>query len=265
MSTCRLTLVLLLLAQTSRVAAYRTFADDPDLGTFAPVAWRVPIVLDTSPELPEAARTALSEAVSVWTSAECAHFEFSIETASSAGAAEGDGRNSVVFVDGLVDDIGATTEVLLERDAHGWFLTEADVRVDASVAWQELGDSGGASLRDAFVHELGHVLGLWHPCEEDHCDERDAASALYPVQRSGGDLQLAPDDEAGLCAIYAGAAECVASCEEGACIEGVCTVACWTVRTAPRRRSAGSTTCAAPPSWSETCARWARTAAAGSA
>ncbi len=222
----QLLLVFLLLAQTTRVAAHRTFADDPDLGTSTPVAWRGPIVLEVPADFSESAMGALQSAVSVWASAECALFELSIETQSDPSAS-GDGHNHIVFVEDLDDDIGATTDVLLERDADGWFIAEADVFVDASVAWRELGASSGASLRDALVHELGHVLGLLHPCEGGAaCEAEHGDSALYPVQRSTGTLTLSADDQAGLCSVYRGAEGCTADCESGPCVAGVCEVAC---------------------------------------
>ena len=130
---------------------------------------------------------------------------------------------------GLSTVAGATTDVQVARGPDGtWEIVEADIYVDwVNHPWSRSGSPGldGVSV---LRHEIGHALGLLHPCELDpavgpECSDVDRESALYPAYSPGGGLSA--DDEAGVCALYP-AMPCGSGCREGTVCEGGVCVGC---------------------------------------
>ena len=96
-------------------------------------------------------------------------------------------------------------------------LREADMEINgADFAWSLEGEKADtSSLRALVVHELGHVLGLDHPCEasarpggaKQPCDSLPLrASIMYPLPIEAGRaavLEPGRDERDTLCALYA--------------------------------------------------------------
>ncbi len=87
---------------------------------------------------------------------------------------------------------------------HGWYFT-----CDKQAGWSACTTYGQAGcyfldLQNTITHEVGHVIGLAHPCEGAGCTPELEPLTMYP-QTSPGDLEkrtLHADDIAGLCDIY---------------------------------------------------------------
>jgi len=87
---------------------------------------------------------------------------------------------------------------------HGWYFTCAK-----ESGWGECARYGEAGcyfidLQNTMTHEVGHFIGLAHPCEGASCTAALRPLTMFPAT-SPGDLEkrtLHADDVAGLCAIY---------------------------------------------------------------
>jgi hypothetical protein len=146
----------------------------------------------------------------------------------------------------------------------GWYFTCVDPASVSNARCGQYDDTAccGMDVENTVTHEAGHFIGLAHPCEQPNCGGIPGVSetTMYPAA-SACEVKkrsLAPDDEAGLCAIYpAGAATptCQSSCDsssDGGCGCGTATpagvlgvllgVAGLAPRLARRRRTAQATT-----------------------
>lgn len=227
----------------SPALAYRTLAEDPTLGVTGLVRHRdLPVrVRLYAPSLSASDQAALEDALisalDAWQAPTCTGFRAAYGGLTGTPAAAGDGVSTieVVAAGWLVRDLppgrGATTDVQLAREAVSGHaeITEADVYLN----FDEHEFSMGAATVDALdahaviLHELGHLLGLGHPCGDSGapaCGDIDETSALFPIY--GGLRALSDDDRAGVCALYPGDV-CVPSCAEGSvCLRGMCVDTC---------------------------------------
>jgi hypothetical protein len=63
-------------------------------------------------------------------------------------------------------------------------LPEMDIELNgADFRWRTL---GGEMLRETLLHELGHVLGLQHSCEEPTCNDLARRTLMYPYPLEAG-------------------------------------------------------------------------------
>ncbi len=254
------TIVGLLCGWSATAHAYRTFEDDPEVGYAArwarqPIAWELSgdaVVID-----PASWERASIAAFAAWQSVECMPFEAELAGVVAEPPAPRDGRNTIGFVaTGWAargfPDRPAFTDVVLERLADGTVvIVEADIYLDGTRAFAV--DPMGADELDlqlVLTHEIGHLLGLLHPCGDagaPSCDTSDAfsASVMHPVYGAGAGTP-GPDDVAGLCTIYRGES-CLESCAEGlVCDAGRCVdPACGEERCTPMCGD-GSEPCDAP-------------------
>lgn len=234
----------------SSARAYRTFADDPDVGY--PARWEGAVEWDLSTaELgsatvdADALELAARRAFAAWEAAPCEPFHSTLIAVQPAGAAPGDGRSTIQVVAsdwsvrGFPSGRGATTDVQLERAADGTFarIVEADVYLNFADFRFTLGapGEGELGLEPVLRHEISHLLGMLHPCEIDgaggapDCASSSAylESSIYPEYL--GDVGPSPDDLAGMCELYASASRpCEPACgDDSVCRDGACVpIAC---------------------------------------
>jgi hypothetical protein len=116
---------------------------------------------------------------------------------TSLPAQLGDGRNTLQWVHSGWVELGfpstapGATDVRYEKKDGVWQIVEADIYLNAeSFQWSQV-PTVPVYLEAVLVHELGHALGLLHPCEADqaaavlapHCDDVPGAAqtTMYPV------------------------------------------------------------------------------------
>jgi hypothetical protein len=239
-----------LLCGTTTASAYRSAADLPEFADDARIRWEsstIEVVL--SERVPSGllfadVERALFDAMVAWDSQAGTDLDFVYAGRTNAGPESGDGRVTVHFVDagwselGFAD-VGATTEVLRFVQGDGASLRDADLFINSeSLEWSVAGDEpavGMVDLRSAFVHELGHVIGLLHSCElrgaggaPDCAMGAGAGTVMHPTIAQGVvQRTLSQDDIDGLSFLYpeAGceATGCAAPLE---CVDRVCELVC---------------------------------------
>ena len=224
--------------------AYRTFADDPEIGVAArwparSVSWD--ISTDSSgpvdPGMLEAASLAAFQTLSTTPCASGMPFT-SAYMGRTASAAPGDGRNTIALVSsdwsarGFPSGRGATTDVQLRRYADGRVeIVEADIYLNVANYQFVSGNpsAGQLDLQAVITHEVMHLLGFLHVCEPDGdagaplCSASASqfmSSAVYPDYLGLSSRMLSADDAAGLCALYVPEVTCPSACDAGEVCEG---------------------------------------------
>lgn len=203
--------------------AFRTAADLEDYPDDALVRWATDSVAYevSTTGLPgglesEDVTDAVRAAMNIWQRPTCSALAFDAENASKDQAKPDDGVNTIQFVTdwterGYSKDAPGATDVLYEKKSGVWQISEADIYLNARhhdwVPYDE-GDGSQRSVLTVVAHEVGHLLGLLHPCEEGgaggapDCDKTTSydSALMFPFYQAGASLSL--DDEAGLCALY---------------------------------------------------------------
>jgi len=193
----------------------------------------------------------------------CSGLSLTIQRESAATTDVGlDGRNVIVFrQDSWCKDSNATDGPCYPPNALAVTsdfknettgeIGDADIEINAvSVSWADLvtnptlATSGTADFQNTLTHELGHVIGLAHPCyssndgtpllkDNNGNDELTCGSAnlslsvidstMYPVLPMSDTQRrtLSPDDQQAACDIYPyTAAACPSSSTQGCAISG---------------------------------------------
>jgi len=196
-------------------------------------------------------------------SLDCSGLALSIQRESAATAGAGlDGKNVIIFLsDNWCKDSNATDGPCYPKNALAVTsdfkndktgeIGDADIEFNAVyVDWADLvanptlANSTTADFQNTLTHELGHVIGLAHPCysandgtpvlkdnygnDEFTCGKADVPltvmeSTMYPSLPMNDTQRrtLSPDDQQGVCDIYPfTSATCPASSSQGCAIGG---------------------------------------------
>ena len=228
---------------TSHAHAFRTGQDSPDLEGAGRVAWEdaAPVFYLSRYGLPADVDTADLEvafeaALETWSQPECTVVAPTFGGWIDELGSPTDSINTVDWLsswdeNGFPADAPGTTDIQYRRIADTWTIAEADIYLNAErYVWSGENSEPGL-LQVTLIHEMGHALGLLHPCEPDGEDGAPVCGPGGPVEAettmfpffSPEQISLAPDDRDGICFLYP---EC-GGCEPGyLCVEGECRANC---------------------------------------
>lgn len=213
-------LTALVLAVPRHALAYRTSGEPYELTLEQSPRWSAGVLtFDVWSQVPTSlnaiqAHEAIAKAFQAWTSQDCASLTLDARALTSSPPAHGDGRNTVGWISDWPweqsgpHSIGTTDITFGQRSDGSWEILEADILLNANVSWSL--SPSGPNVADVFgvvAHEVGHFIGLAHPCELDGssgapaCGPEHDSSLLHPAYRK---LASVPneDDRAGACALY---------------------------------------------------------------
>jgi hypothetical protein len=234
--------------------AYRTLSDSADFEGTArdSIVWNgseVAYFIDDDVPLgllPAEFQAAVVRAFGAWEGVDCTKVRAKNFGWRRGPASSGDGISSISWVhEGwpAANSAGARTDLVVEQRGGRWSIVEADIFLNAQdYEWtvEAASDASVKSLSPILLHEVGHVLGLSHPCAPgagvdcgDACgdalaectaDEQGVVmNPVYDVSRT----TLSADDAAGICALYPGATCETTGCDDGfACVGGKCLLSC---------------------------------------
>lgn len=205
--------------------AYRTAADLSDIAEVgdALVRWEGPITVEVSSDgvaghSGDDVEAAIQAALETWEEPSCARLPAATVRVADTVVKAGDGRNSVEAVTsgwvmrGFDESAPAITEVeyLVDREDMTVEISEADIYLNVE-HFDFDGSAGDVELQAVLTHEVGHLLGLLHPCgtvstpvpEAEMCggDALYLDAIMYPDYR-GTDATLGEDDIDGICFLY---------------------------------------------------------------
>lgn len=172
---------------------------------------------------------ALKHAFKNWECVLCSSIQFRYDGDAPARAVGPDGHNTLYFVEDPGDwplGPGTLTAAVLGVCTGGGG-PDADIifnGVDHS--WSTTDPlSSDADIESIAVHEIGHLIGLGHPCtdeSETDCLSQDVA-VMNPVYPGGITRDPLEDDRAGICELYPPGKD---TCEGGLVIGQACQENC---------------------------------------
>lgn len=229
-------------------AAYRTAADLPEFDDDATIAWptrEIPYRVHTA--MPAgldraAALAAIEAAAATWNAVECTDVQLVFAGFTDEPPVAGDDVNTIAFVQtdwtamGRDADAAATTDVRYGTDERERTdIAEADILLNSfAMGWTTVSPSSPErrDLQAVVTHELGHVLGLLHPCElggaegAPACGPSHDGASLHPTYFGALQRRLGADDVEGICSLYP-RLPCFGACPEGLeCTPAGCRAPC---------------------------------------
>lgn len=228
------------LLASGRAAAFRTAENSESLSDASRVSWpsaHAAFYLSRA-SLPDgvteaAAEDAFSRAMKAWQAPSCSQLVVEFAGWTDKVPREADEQNTIGWVTdwtsrNLPSTVPGNTDIAYQRDAAGWHIGEADIWLNAKADWSAL------SLDAVFTHELGHAVGLLHPCEHEEHDGAPSCADASPEMRattmfpdySPAQSSLESDDVAGICYLYP-PDDCENRCGvREACVAGTCRAEC---------------------------------------
>jgi hypothetical protein len=206
----------------SRALAFRTIRDELGVPSQSSVDWRAsPVHINAAGAvLPTASVVAAAtRGHAPWATTSCDVPSVVWADGEEVLVGAEDGTSSLSFVRddwealGLPRDAVGVTDLVVEIGDDSMAIVEVDIRLDAARTWVTApGVEGGLFLETVVAHELGHALGLAHPCEGEACGPEHRGRLMHPLYDAEGRGELAPDDVEGICSLYG-----VRSCEASDC------------------------------------------------
>jgi hypothetical protein len=242
----------LCLLVSGTAAAFRTGADTGNFGGASRVVWesnyvRFRLHEGAAPGISqESVAQLVDQAFATWSAPRCTNIAFELDGTTDQESELGDGSNTIQWLRtgwkgrGYNPDAAGITEIEYEKTEDGvWHIVEADILLNANHhEWTVgIGAEGQRDVLSVLTHELGHAIGLAHPCEPDGAlqapdcangdfDETDTMFPEYHPDQS----RLTDDARDGVCFLYPGegcSGEGGQSCPAGfLCVDDDCVVAC---------------------------------------
>lgn len=228
-----ITIVVALITFARVASAFRTSSDLSEFADQDRVVFDGAIELQLFQDVPIEVDLTNVESAAVlaartWSAPTCTMLQMSFNGTTSIPASPGDGRNTVQWVSdwaarGFPEKSAGITDVQYARASGSrWKIVEADVYLNRSFSWSTRAESSSRDVLTVLTHELGHVAGLLHPCEESPIDAAPDCSShpeateatMFPIY-SPTQSTLGEDDVAGLCFLYPREACTDASCATG--------------------------------------------------
>lgn len=230
--------------------AYRTGEDSEALAGRGRVAWSNASVSFSMSEqgLPanvtkSEIENALSVAMAAWSSPDCSHIQLVFDGWTEGQPEPRDEKNTIAWVNdwserGFPTLTPGNTVMQYRGHDDRWDIAEADIFLNApDYGWTAADPASRkqTSIEAVLTHEIGHALGLLHPCEVDGADgapdcakegEDVRATTMYPLYDSD-QSSLSDDDVAGICYLYPPAEDCAEPCLKGqTCVDKECRNTC---------------------------------------
>jgi hypothetical protein len=179
----------------------------------------VPSYLDFATVLRE-----VQAAAQVWNAqanTSCGIPRIEVSTEPALPAAAGDGRNTIGWIESSWDVTGVShvatgfTDLSIRTASGTSSIDEADILLNGEdFDWTSTATElpSLVSISATVAHEMGHALGLDHPCEflgdaAPLCTEPNSSFAVMYPGAIEGEPQITMDEQRGLCALYARACE----------------------------------------------------------
>lgn len=223
-------------------SAFRTTADAPGFDGVA-ARWSTPSVgfyfhAEGAPGLSllETQRRAV-DGWFLWQEPVCSAIRISNLGDQHTAATPGDGRNTIQWAHdwsarGFDPTAAGVTDLQYENVDGAWTIVEADIYLNAEhFTWA---GEGSREVASVISHEMGHALGLLHPCEPDGSDHAPLCTGVPTVAEilmhpfyASDQIELSADDAAGICFLYPRPTCEETGCPAGqSCTERGCEAAC---------------------------------------